>query len=300
MKKVLVTGGTVFVSRFVAEYYVKKGYDVSVLNRNTRKQSENVTLIQADRNDLDKFLHVNHFDIIFDITAYTADDINDLLDSVGGFDDYIMISSGAVYPEYEKQPFTEHSKTGINKYWLEYGTDKINAEQALLKRCPDAYIIRPPYLYGPMNNLYRESFVFECAEKEREFYLPNDGEMKLQFFHVEDLCRFMDAIIDQKPSQHIFNVGNKDSLSVKDWVTLCYKVVGKTPVFRNVYEDIFSRKYFSFGDYQYILDVTEQEKLIHDTKPMELGLKESYEWYINHTDEIEKNPLIEFIDENLR
>lgn len=300
MKKVLVTGGTVFVSRFVAEYYVKKGYDVSVLNRNTRKQSENVTLIQADRNDLDKFLHVNHFDIIFDITAYTADDINDLLDSVGGFDDYIMISSSAVYPEYEKQPFTEHSKTGINKYWLEYGTDKINAEQALLKRCPDAYIIRPPYLYGPMNNLYRESFVFECAEKEREFYLPNDGEMKLQFFHVEDLCRFMDAIIDQKPSQHIFNVGNKDSLSVKDWVTLCYKVVGKTPVFRNVYEDIFSRKYFSFGDYQYILDVTEQEKLIHDTKPMELGLKESYEWYIDHTDEIEKNPLIEFIDENLR
>ena len=300
MKKVLVTGGTVFVSRFVAEYYVKKGYDVSVLNRNTRKQSENVTLIQADRNDLDKFLHVNHFDIIFDITAYTADDINDLLDSVGGFDDYIMISSSAVYPEYEKQPFTEHSKTGINKYWLEYGTDKINAEQALLKRCPDAYIIRPPYLYGPMNNLYRESFVFECAEKEREFYLPNDGKMKLQFFHVEDLCRFMDAIIDQKPSQHIFNVGNKDSLSVKDWVTLCYKVVGKTPVFRNVYEDIFSRKYFSFGDYQYILDVTEQEKLIHDTKPMELGLKESYEWYIDHTDEIEKNPLIEFIDENLK
>ena len=124
--------------------------------------------------------------------------------------------------------------------------------------------------------------------------------MRLQFFHVEDLCRFMDAIIDQKPSQHIFNVGNKDSLSVKDWVTLCYKVVGKTPVFRNVYEDIFSRKYFSFGDYQYILDVTEQEKLIHDTKPMELGLKESYEWYIDHTDEIEKNPLIEFIDENLK
>ena len=28
MKKVLVTGGTVFVSRYFAEYYVKKGYDV--------------------------------------------------------------------------------------------------------------------------------------------------------------------------------------------------------------------------------------------------------------------------------
>ena len=28
MKNVLITGGTVFVSRFGAEYYVKKGYRV--------------------------------------------------------------------------------------------------------------------------------------------------------------------------------------------------------------------------------------------------------------------------------
>lgn len=49
MKKVLVTGGTVFVSRYVAEYYVRKNYDVYVLNRNTKVQSEGVTLIEADR-----------------------------------------------------------------------------------------------------------------------------------------------------------------------------------------------------------------------------------------------------------
>ncbi len=47
MKKMLVTGGTVFVSRYIAEYYVAKGYDVYVLNRNSRKQSAGVTLIEA-------------------------------------------------------------------------------------------------------------------------------------------------------------------------------------------------------------------------------------------------------------
>ena len=36
MKKLLVTGGTVFVSKYIAEYYVAKGYDVYVMNRNTR------------------------------------------------------------------------------------------------------------------------------------------------------------------------------------------------------------------------------------------------------------------------
>lgn len=34
MKKILVTGGTVFVSKYIAEYYVKSGNEVYVLNRN--------------------------------------------------------------------------------------------------------------------------------------------------------------------------------------------------------------------------------------------------------------------------
>lgn len=38
MKKVLITGGTVFVSRYIAEYYVKKEYEVYVLNRNNKPQ----------------------------------------------------------------------------------------------------------------------------------------------------------------------------------------------------------------------------------------------------------------------
>ena len=33
MRKILVTGGTNFVSRFTAEYFVKNGDEVYVLNR---------------------------------------------------------------------------------------------------------------------------------------------------------------------------------------------------------------------------------------------------------------------------
>ena len=40
MKKILVTGGTVFVSRYIAEYYVAKGCGVYVLDRNNREQSK--------------------------------------------------------------------------------------------------------------------------------------------------------------------------------------------------------------------------------------------------------------------
>lgn len=37
--KILITGGTTFVSRYVAEHFVSKGDEVFVLNRNSRPQS---------------------------------------------------------------------------------------------------------------------------------------------------------------------------------------------------------------------------------------------------------------------
>ena len=91
MKKMLVTGGTVFVSRYIAEYYVANGYDVYVLNRNSRKQSAGVKLIEADRHNLGDILKNHHFDIIID-TAYNSKDVGLLLDSLGSYDDYIFIS----------------------------------------------------------------------------------------------------------------------------------------------------------------------------------------------------------------
>ena len=74
------------------------------------------------------------------------------------------------------------SYTHLNSIWRKYGSDKIEAEEYLMEKVPDAYVIRPPYLYGPMNDVYREAFVFDCALQHRKFYMPGDGSQKLQFF----------------------------------------------------------------------------------------------------------------------
>lgn len=220
---------------------------------------------------MDAKLKSMSFDVVADITAYDADDIIDLYGALGPFGQYIMISSSAVYPEYGKQPFLENAKLAVNKYWGSYGTDKIGAENALLEIVPDAYILRPPYLYGPMNNVYREAFVFDCAKADRPFYLPKEGEMKLQFFHVEDLCRLMEIIIDRKQAEHIMNVGNVEAVTIKDWVTKCYACLGKKPIFVNVYEKIEQRNYFSFYDYEYYLDVKNNRKSIQKPFPWRKG-----------------------------
>lgn len=298
MKKILITGGTTFVSKYAAQYFSEHNYEVYVLNRNTKPQIPGVTLIEGDRHELGDQLKGMHFDVVADITAYNADDIIDLYEALGSFDQYIMISSSAVYPEDGVQPFQEDSKRSVNKFWGKYGTDKIEAENCLLERVKDAYILRPPYLYGPMDNVYREAFIFDCAKADRKFYLPKDGNMKLQFFHVRDLCRLMEVLIETKPAEHIFNVGNAEIVSIKDWVTMCYACFDKTPAFVNVYEDIEQRNYFCFYDYEYCLDVKKQQEIYADTIPLQEGLKESAGWYLANEEEVNKKPYIKYIDEN--
>lgn len=298
MKKILITGGTVFVSRYIAEYYVKKGYGVYVINRNSREQSAGVHLIEADRHDLGDKLREIHFDVVID-TGYNSEDVRLLLNALGSYDDYIFISSSAVYPEYCKMPFTEDTSLGFNRYWKEYGTNKISAEETLQKINPNAYILRPPYLYGSMNNVYREAFVFECALNNRKFYLPKNDSMMLQFFHVYDLCRFADIVLQKKPDRHIFNVGNRKLISVREWVEICYNIAGKSAEFVKVYDDIEQRNYFSFYNYEYCLDVSEQYKLMTDTMPLYDGLKDSFEWYKNNPDKVIRKPFLEYIDNNL-
>lgn len=296
MKKMLVTGGTVFVSRYIAEYYVDKGYEVYVLNRNTREQSAGVKLIQADRHNLGSVLKEYHFDVVID-TAYTDKDVNLLLDGLASFGDYVLISSSAVYPDHCSQPFNEDTPVGVNQCWGKYGTDKIKAEYTLLNRNPNAYILRPPYLYGPMNNVYREAFVFDCALQDRCFYLPKDGEMQLQFFHVEDLCRFIDVLLEKHPEQHVFNVGNVETISIRQWVEMCYNVVGREVEFKNVYDNIEQRNYFSFYAYKYYLDVSKQHELLPNDKDMREGLGEAFAWYKDNVDKVNKKPFFQFIDE---
>ena len=63
--KVLITGGTVFASRYTAEYFVKKDHEVYVLNRNSRSQSKGVKLINCDRHNLGGTLKNINFDLTF-------------------------------------------------------------------------------------------------------------------------------------------------------------------------------------------------------------------------------------------
>ena len=304
MRKILVTGGTVFASRYIAEYYTQfvpeyaaeQEAEVYVMNRGTHRQVSGVHFIECDKNNIGGRLRGYEFDVVIAVNIYTKAEMQQLIDGLDVIHDFVFISSSAVYPETLPQPFTEESECGANSIWGDYGINKLEAERYLMERVPQAYILRPPYLYGRMNNLYREAFVFDCAIAERRFYVPNDGTMKLQFFYIGDLCRFIDILLREKPRQRIFNVGNKNTEDINSFVKACYKAVGDKPTIVNVYGQHEQRSYFPFYNYGYELDVTKMLELMPETMPLDKGMRESYLWYRDNSRAVKKKPYFEYID----
>lgn len=109
----------------------------------------------------------------------------------------------------------------------------------------------------------------------------------------------MDVLIEKHPEQKVFNVGNEEAITVRDWVETCYKVVGKRPEFVNVYQDIEQRNYFSFYNYDYYLDISKQKKLMPTTESIEDGLREAFAWYLENPNAVNKKPYIAYIENNL-
>ena len=107
--------------------------------------------------------------------------------------------------------------------------------------------------------------------------------------------------MEQQPEQRIYNVGNAQTVTAKEWVELCYAVVGEKPVFVPVEETAHdSRSYFPFRPYAYRLDITQQNTILETVKSLETGLREAREWYRTHPNEVNKKPYFDYIAENLR
>ena len=55
---------------------------------------------------------------------------------------------------------------------------------------------------------------------------------------MQDLCRFIDLLLEKRPVQHIFNVGNRETISIRDWAELCYQAAGRKAEFVQVSQGI--------------------------------------------------------------
>ena len=182
--KVLVIGGTLFIGRALVEELVKGGHEVAVMHRKPKHEfGRRVENIMADRNDADSVreaLSTRRFEVIFD-NAYdwergtTAEQVEAMVRAVGDrISRYIFLSSVAAYgdglnhkesdplaPDYHSNPYVRHKAT----------TERMLFRMHVQRGLP-VVTFRPPFVYGPRNNYYREQFFWDRLRAGRPIIIP--------------------------------------------------------------------------------------------------------------------------------
>jgi nucleoside-diphosphate-sugar epimerase len=236
--RVLVAGGTEFVSLHLVRALLRDGHEVAVLNRGRRPERlpGSVRTIVADRKDhpaLGRALAGQPFEAVVDVSyaPTTGADVAALLDGLGPSLRHAMfVSTGRVYDHALPIPFSE--ATTRNLYWGEYARNKIEGEDVLLARHRDrglaATIVRPTHVLGPLNTRNNETFLFDRILRGRPVLLPGAGGWLRQFGHVEDLADAMAAMLgDPRAAGHAYNVTGEEAVTQAGLVELIAEIVGR-------------------------------------------------------------------------
>lgn len=299
-KKVLIMGGSYFIGKKIVDVFCENKYDVFTLNRGTKAQDlDNVHNLICDRNDskqMGNVLSKYKFNIVIDVSALNKEQGQILYKALNKeeLESFVFISSSAVYDvDSLTFPFKENDPLKENTYWTSYGQNKIEAEKYYIENFRDSLIdliiLRPPYVYGENNYAQRESFIFDHICKDRPIIIPNPNTY-LQFIYTTDLANIIIELLKiKKQNISIFNVGNKEPVTIREWIEYCAEVVGKEA--KIIEYDYKSkgrkeRDFFPFYNYSNVLDVNKINCIYSEETDFIMGLKNSYNWYLANRDNI--------------
>jgi len=296
MTEILVMGGTEFISRSLAQFLVARGYTVDIFTRGIKpiKFDGIRNHLKGDRKsseDLKTALADKQYDYVFDISAYTKEDVESLNDVLNKdrLKRYIFCSSGAVYnPSIEL--VEEDFPRGENHVWGVYGYDKKAAEDYLFNKWESEklpiVIFRPTYIYGENNNIYRESFLFDRITEGLPIPIPYGNDTRTQFIHISDLVRiFESAMFCEKAVGQAYNATHPEIVTWEEWVKAGFDVTGKKIEIKKINmkeADVIDREFFPFRDVTYCLSMekAERDDLYMPDLNLREGMEQTYEWYI--------------------
>ncbi len=304
--RTLVVGGTQFIGRHAVAGLLRRGHDVTIFHRGRSPSpfGDRVHELHGDRLDrasVDAALRGRRFDAVVDI-AYAWDsgtgarEVSFVVDSVrDGLAQYVYLSSCAVYGG-GPSPFTEGSPR--ETIWGRYGTDKIASEDYLLSESREGRlevsIIRPPFVYGPFNNIPRESWFWDRILADRPVIVPDRGETLFQWVAAKDVVWALAECAERpEAAGQVFNIAEPEALSHAAYVDRLAEVAGKPVekafVPRSRLSELGGNPFgppHYFGDsldldFDFTIDVTKARRLLgfEPTDAIE-GLKETFAWYM--------------------
>lgn len=258
MENVLVTGGAGFIGSHVAEWLVKSGRRVVVLDdlsggfvENVPAGAEFVKGSVQDAEFVNALFEKERFDYVFHLAAYAAEGLshfiknfnyqNNLVGSVnlvnaavnvGTVKCFVFTSSIAVYGR-NQTPMVEdlvpqpEDPYGISKYAMELDLKEAKEMFGL-----DYVIFRPHNVYGEHQNIgdpYRNVigiFMRQILTKQ-PLTIFGDGEQVRAFSYIDDVAPVIAACIERPDTwNQVYNIGADKPWTVNELATTVCRAMG--------------------------------------------------------------------------
>ncbi len=298
--RVLVAGGSEFISLALVRALLRDGHAVAVLNRGRRNDRlpPTVDVLVCDRKDhaqLKSVLARARFEAVYDVSyaPTTGDDVAALADAVAaGRPHVIFVSTGRVYDHALPIPYSETTPRGY--YWGEYARHKIAGEDALLARHQTrglpVTIARPTHVLGPLNTRHNEAFFFDRIIRGRPVLVPGHGGWLRQFGHVDDLADALASMPgNPRACGQAYNVTGEECVTQVGFVEQIAEVLERPAEFRHFDPALlkrFDKPGLVFGQnlvYDchavYTTSKVRTELGIRPRYTLASGLRQTWEWY---------------------
>ncbi len=288
--KILVVGGSGFLSGSLARRAVAAGHAVTVLTRGRRAVAPGVQSIVADRKDRAAFTTAlarqSEWDLVVDCIGYDAEDAHQDVETFAGrCRRFIFVSTDFVYDwRSRRKPQTEtdaiYETTG-------YGGKKRAAESVMESADPAALawtILRPSHIYGPGSLLgclphhSRDPDLLDRLKVGEPLRLVGGGTWLQQPIFADDLADcILSADNDSSAIARILNCCGPDIVPARQYYEILAAHLGvpltveETEVTRFVATEPDKAMYC--GDRVYDLSALQSTSLVIPATSLESGLR---------------------------
>ena len=238
MKNILITGGAGFIGSNLAEFLLKRKYNVSIIDdlsvgKRSNIKSKNIQFIKKDITQINKVKFKKKIDVIIHLAAraeiliskdkeeiYSISNLYALqkllnFASRNYVKKFIFASSASIYGDTKNKKITENYKSDPKHF---YAYTKLIGEKMIINYCKINQIKHSIFrffnIYGKNSNAVVAKFIAQKLQNKK-ITIYGNGKQKRDFLHVDDLNNAIYKSIKLKKSDdQIYNLGSGKAESI--------------------------------------------------------------------------------------
>ena len=261
MKKILITGGTGFIGAAISNYFINKGYDITILDNNSRgnisrikHNRKNIKFIKGDvtkykdvykackgKNCIFHLAAVNgtkYFyekpDVVLDVSCKGVINVIDVAKKLK-IKNIFLASSSEVYHLPNKIPTDEEEPIkipDIHNPRYSYAGGKILTELMGINNAKffnKMIIFRPHNVYGKdMGNEHVIPEIIGKVKNAKNFIkIKGSGNQTRSFIYIDDFVEAFYLIFKKGKHLNIYNIGTQEKIKIIDLVKKIIKISKK-------------------------------------------------------------------------